>query len=401
LYKTVMKSSSDRFIRAVHDQWETHGGAVMSARRISLAADAPVSSIYHHFGSLEQLFAASQEFALERALSWRDDRLAQLAGLPPSVDALPGLFAEMADEWTNAQRSLAFAWRECQLLADSSPLLRPMAARWQELWGEFWQDVGQRLDLGEGTQIVQRVFENESFLHMIRWRRLVDRASLDEMARTLGAWLTRGPAPATPWRDFARSEALRAMPRLPERDDIASRIVIAAREIIGDCGVASLTHRAVADRAGLTLGTVSHKFPTKVALLEAGFEGLYAANLERLHGSDGTLNFDNPQAVRGVMIDMIAHGRVRLRGSDELYVAVARDPSLSQFGLQLRYLRGRTSLGTLQALVGANRMVTQVEAALFSSFTTSQIRQFSGMAGGNAAAVVGGEIDTLVAMLAH
>lgn len=42
-----------------------------------------------------------------------------------------------------------------------------------------------------------------------------------------------------------------------------------------------------------------------------------------------------------------------------------------------------------------------INTALFSSFTTSQIRQFSGMAGGNAAAVVGGEIDTLVAMLAH
>ncbi|MYL98544.1 TetR family transcriptional regulator [Novosphingobium sp. FGD1] len=373
----------------------------MSARRISLAADAPVSSIYHHFGSLEQLFAASQEFALERALSWRDDRLAQLAGLSPSVDALPGLFAEMADEWTNAQRSLAFAWRECQLLTDSSPLLQPLAARWHGLWDGFWQEAGQRLGLGEGTQIVRRVFENESFLHMIRWRRLVDRASLDEMARTLGAWLTRGPAPATPWRDFARGEALRAMPRLPQRDETAARIVIAAREIIGDCGVASLTHRAVAERAGLTLGTVSHKFPTKVALLEAGFEGLYAANLERLQGSsDNPPNDHSPEAVRDTMIGMVDMiGRVRIRGSDELYVAVARDPSLSQFGLQLRYLRGRSSAGTLRALAGGKRAVTQAEAALFSSFATSQIRQFSGAKSADAATVIGGEIDILIAML--
>ncbi|MFD2136884.1 TetR/AcrR family transcriptional regulator [Novosphingobium resinovorum] len=69
---------------------------------------------------------------------------------------------------------------------------------------------------------------------------------------------------------------------MPDRDETAARIVETAARIIDEDGLARLTHRAVAERAGLTLGTVSHKFRTKPALLEAAFEGLYRANVERL-----------------------------------------------------------------------------------------------------------------------
>lgn len=374
--KTVMEASSDRFVRAVQEHWENHGGAAISARRISTLANAPVSSIYHHFGSLEQLFATSQQASLARARSWLDDRLTQCAGLPIDIVAFPAFFAEIIDEWTNAQRGLAFAWRECQLLAGGNALFRPLSAQWSELWSGFWQDAGCRFALGPGTQVAYRVFENESFLHMIRWRRLVDRAALDETARVLGAWLSRRPVPESPWRDFARAEALRSMPDLPQREDAATRIVTAAAQVIADAGVARLTHRAVADRAGLTLGSVSHKFATKSALLGAAFEGLYEANLNRMRGDAGSPATVSRESTLEGMGIMIRRG-LNVRGSDELFVAVARDPSLSQFGLQLRYLRGRSSIGTMQALF-PGRVFTPAEASLFSSFSTSQIRCFTG-----------------------
>ncbi|MFC3213139.1 hypothetical protein [Novosphingobium panipatense] len=65
------------------------------------------------------------------------------------------------------------------------------------------------------------------------------------------------------------------------------------------------------------------------------------------------------------------------RGTDELFVATARDAALSQFGAQLRYMRGRTSRGTLQDMVGHSRRVGIMEAALFSSFLSSQLRVHS------------------------
>ena len=372
-----MEASSDRFVRAVQQQWETHGSRALSVRRISTLADAPVSSIYHHFGSLEHLFVTAQKASLARTEAWLDERLGQFAGLSAGVAAFPPLFAGMMDEWTETQRGLAFAWRECQLLAEGSALFQPLVQEWDRLWSSFWEQVGDKLALGPATQIASRIFANESFLHMIRWRRLVDRSALDETAQVLGAWISRQPVPATPWRDYARDEALRAMPNLPKRDETATRIVQAAAQLINDAGAARLTHRAVADRAGLTLGSVSHKFATKSGLLEAGFEGLYEANLQKLQGSGEAMVSPDRNVVLAAVTDMILRA-ASVRGSDELIVAVARDPSLSQFGLQLRYLRGRTSMGALKALVGPGRRVSPTEAALFSSFMTSQIRFFAG-----------------------
>ncbi len=363
--------SYDRLIATVQEQWELGGAAGMSARQISGLTGAPVSSIYHHFGSLEHLFLRSQQACIAAARQWGEEQLRQFDGFAPSPHAFAGFFAQIVDAWCEQRRPLAFAWRECQLLAQQSPLFREPAEQWSQVWERFWDEAARRFGLGDGTLVVRRVFENESFLHMIRWRRMVDRAALDETARSLSAWLTGTAMPVAPWREYAREEALCSMPTLPDRDDTAARIVDAAARIIDEEGLARLTHRAVADRGGLTLGTVSHKFRTKSALLEAAFEGLYRANVERLQPET---------APRGDLADDLA-GMLRrggnARGSDELFLATARDPGLSQFGAQLRYLRGRTSRSTLQDLVGEHRTVGVTEAALFSSFLTSQLRIYA------------------------
>ncbi|MCT2398725.1 TetR family transcriptional regulator [Novosphingobium mangrovi (ex Huang et al. 2023)] len=399
--ESVAESSYDRFVSAVMEQWETQGTAGISARQISVATGVPVSSIYHYFGSMEQLLDVSQKAALASAKGWCDEQLQQLAGFAGAPDAFPGFFAQIVDGWAHEQRRLAFAWRECQLLALRNASFGEVSKGWDNLWAGFWSEVARIFGLGRGRIVIERVFENESFLHMIRWRRMIDRAALDETARALGAWLSGSPTPAAPWREFAREEAIRSMPSLPERDETAARIVAVAAELIGISGVARLTHRAVAERAGLTLGTVSHKFRTKSALIEAAFEGIYTANLERIHGKPSSLPaFDtrNPQAVRDSLTDMICRG-ASSRGGDELFVAVARDPSLSPFGAQLRYLRGRSSRGVLQAIVGAGREIGTVEAALFSSFSASQIRVYANMAPDLVEARVREEWDVLLGFL--
>lgn len=389
---TAEISSYDRLIAAVREQWELVGVVGMSARQISSLTRAPVSSIYHHFGSLEHLFLASQQACIAEAQHWSQTQLREFDGLPNSPNAFASFFAQIVDAWCEQKRTLAFAWRECQLLAQQSTLFNDAARRWDQIWAQFWAEAVTRFALGHGALVTQRVFENESFLHMIRWRRLVDRAALDETARALAAWLTGAAMPAAPWREYAREEALRSMPTLPDRDDVAARIVDSAAGIIDKEGLARLTHRAVAERAGLTLGTISHKFRTKSALLEAAFEGLYRANVERMQ----------PETrVRGDLADDLA-GMVRrggsARGSDELFVATARDPALSQFGAQLRYLRGRTSRGALQELVAEGRTVGVTEASLFSSFLTAQLRAHAGHAA-DMAECIRPELDALLELI--
>lgn len=394
--RTAESSSYDRFIAVVTGQWEQVGAAGMSARQISGLTDAPVSSIYHHFGSLEHLLLASQQQCIVEASLWCDRQWQQFDGLRASPVAFAGFFAQIVDAWCEEQRGLAFAWRECQLLAHESAQFVDATRQWAALWAHFWSEAGQRFGLGAGSIVAQRVFENESFFHMIRWRRLVDRAALDETARVLGAWLTGSAIPPAPWREFAREEALRSMPTLPDRDETAARIVETAARIIDEDGLARLTHRAVAERAGLTLGTVSHRFRTKPALLEAAFEGLYRANVERLQAEAPARDALRPADLADDLAAMVLRGG-NARGSDELFVATARDASLRQFGAQLRYLRGRTSRSALQDLVGTGREVGVTEAALFSGFLTSQLRAHAGFPD-EVAPRIRGELEVMVAL---
>ncbi|MFL5750920.1 MAG: TetR/AcrR family transcriptional regulator, partial [Chloroflexota bacterium] len=50
---------------------------------------------------------------------------------------------------------------------------------------------------------------------------------------------------------------------------INERILDATMAIVGRCGLEAVTHRAVAREAGVSLGAISHHFPTRQALLEA------------------------------------------------------------------------------------------------------------------------------------
>jgi len=366
-------SSRDRLIRAVLVQWEEVGGAGISARRLSQMAGIPVSSIYHHFGSLEQLLTVAQESARDAAALWCEARLDEMAQADMGPEAFPALLAALIDEWTNGQRGLAFAWREGQLLGGREERFRAVSARWASLWSDFWAQLCGRFSLGGCAVLTERMFDSESFLHMFRWRRAIDRACLDEFCRGWGAWLTGLPTPPSPWRDFARQEAIRGLPPLPDRDETTARIADAAATVIARVGTASLTHRAVAAEAGLTLGVVSHKFKTVSDLLRGAFETIYI----RAAGVSDRGEPPVPQGSREELLDrmvlMLRRSAIGF-GAEDLFVAVARDPMLHQFAAQLRYLRGHTSGSYLKALVGGERPITTLDAALFSGFASGQIR---------------------------
>lgn len=365
------KSSNIKLIDAVLDQWEQYGHDRISARQLSAAASIPVSSIYHHFGSLEQLLVLSQEQAQALARQWCDDRLTQIAGLPADSRAFPPFFAACVDDWVTRERRLAFAWREGQLLRTQGPAACQQRVRWQSLWSDFWQAVMAHFGLGRGASVVNRLFENESFLHMIDWRRAVDRAGLDEFARGLGAWLTGDAVPPAPWRDFARSTALASMPDAPDHDDMMRSIVAAAASLIERAGPGGLTHRAVAEAAGLTLGAVSHKVRTKAELMQVGYEALYMQAVARLRAQTAAL--PSGDLSLGGIADFMAASSGNI-GIDALHLAVARDPALRQFGLQLRYLRGETSRALYRMLLPLRPEPCHLESALLSAFLASLSR---------------------------
>jgi AcrR family transcriptional regulator len=263
------------------------GHAAISARTLAQRAGVPPSTLYNHFPSPDRVFLAAHEFALSQAQGWCAAQLDQLPELVPAlaacraadhilpVDALGPIMAALIDEWAQNQRQLAFAWRESFLLAHRDPSHRPVWRRWRRLWADFWDKVCQRFGIAQHGEWTSFFFEGEATLHMLPWRRIVDRGALDELCAGWVQWLNGSPAKEGAWRRYGREYAISSAPLLSAFDDTGKKIAAAAASVVEQHGMGKLTHRAVAAEANVSLGTVSARFRTSVDLVSAAFEMIY------------------------------------------------------------------------------------------------------------------------------
>lgn len=392
------ESSAQKLIDAVLAQWEHRGSSAISARSLTTQAGVPVSSLYHHFGNLEHLYLSSQAHARSEAERWcagHLDTLAIAGWLPPS--AFPALLAVLIDDWTEQQRRIAFAWRECVLASAREASFAVEVEAWRALWSRFWQAVCDRCGQSRFGGLTTLFFYNESLFHLIRWHRAIDCAALHDLCAGWARWLEGELAEEGPWRRAAREEAARTMPSLPVQGELSGRIAEAAATILQRDGLSALTHRAVAAEAGLTLGVVSHNVRTSADLVRAAFEMVYrqvagndALTPEPLEVSDAELI----ERLLGFQRD-----ERPLPSLDELLLAVARDPSLGSFIPQLRYMRGRTSGTLLPTIAGGGRTGSPLDHALLSAVVSGMRQSCLGTSAEEARRRVEQTVETLTGML--
>jgi len=378
-------AAAERLVEVALDAWEQRGYAGISARAIAQGAEQPVSSIYYHFTDLEHLLIASQHRALELARGWCAHQLAAMpALLTPAADAMPPLMSALIQNWSVDNRRLAFAWRECQLVAARNDAYVPALHGWGELWSEFWEEICRRGGVPELAQLSRFMFDGEGFLHLIQGEPVLDAACLVELCRGWGDWLAGRPAIEGPWRRHARLAAEQAAQAEPALDGgVAERIAAAAADLVTRNGPAGLTHRAVAAEAGLTLGAISYHFRTSADLIQVAFEMVYRRAMVRpkepapapIRSRKDYEDFrrrtigreDSPETV---LSRLAMH---------ELLVAVARDSALKGFASQLRYLRGRTSRNYLAMLLGPEEAGSRLEAAMLSNISFGRGRGYFGL----------------------
>ncbi|SEJ61903.1 transcriptional regulator, TetR family [Sphingomonas sp. OV641] len=357
--------------------WECEGAAGVSARAAALHADIPTSSIYHHFGGMDQLVRRASHAACIQAREWAMRQLAALDTLPGDPSFFAPLLATLIDDWCEQQRSLAFAWREAQAQAMRNPTERGPAEEWAALWGDFWTPLCAHFGFGELIGAVMALFDGESSLHLLRWRRPLDRAVLEETCRTWTEWSLGRSGAAAPLRTMARTAAVAGQPPEPAWDQMTQHIATAAAATVAQFGLPGLTHRAVAKAAEVTLGMVSSRFRSSAELLRAAFESTYRRTVTPLEGERPAMSLSGTMALPD---------EVALKASFELMLVVARDPTFAPFAAQLRYLRGRTSGRYLKAWVHPDRSLSVADTALFSSI----------MAGRSRATLCGQQIDESV-----
>ncbi|WP_395841278.1 TetR/AcrR family transcriptional regulator [Archangium violaceum] len=115
----------------------------------------------------------------------------------------------------------------------------------------------------------------------------------------------------------------------PDRRD---RIIDAALAVIAEGGVAGTSHRRVADRAGVPLGSMTYHFTNMDELLREAFTRFatrlserFAARIEAVADLDGLV-----EAIVHLVHDVLTAGPDDLVLSLELYTLAARQPVFRQ-----------------------------------------------------------------------
>jgi AcrR family transcriptional regulator len=334
-----------------------------------------MSAIYYHFGDMEQLLLAAQAEARAEAMGWCTVQLEAIRGDVRGAAALGRLLATLVDDWCETRRTLAFARRECQLMALREARHIALSAKWDVLWQGFWQEVCDRLDLPDVAVMTAWIFDGACGLHLLRWRRPVDRAALAELCDGWADWLEGRLAGPADWFDLAHRDAAALILPSPLDDEVANAIAAAAAATVAKRGVAALTHRAVAAEAGMTLGVVSYKFRTSAELLKAAFEAIYRRMVPPLPGVPTP-----PVAKGGEAGARHAAGvptPADLLGAEELLVAASRDPEFQAFAAQLHYLRGGSAGRVLQELLGLDGPLAPADRAISSMLLAGRVRAYA------------------------
>lgn len=107
-------------------------------------------------------------------------------------------------------------------------------------------------------------------------------------------------------------------------------IIAAAADLIVELGFGAVTHRKVADRAGVPLGSTTQHFATLDDLLEAALEHLVRLNGTALAEIATALEstIDRPRTM-AVLLSEYLSDPVRVRTETALYVACVENPRLA------------------------------------------------------------------------
>ena len=239
----------------------------ISVRAVVHQAGAALSAIHYHFDSIERLYVAASEAALERGKAWMMAQrltLASLAAQPLPMPLQASILTSLIADWTVTQRPLAIAAR------------RAPSAAWLVAQEGFWQDAACAIGLSEHAATIACFAHGEAARHLLVCHPALDRALLEETVTSLLAWLAERRLVAETVRPVHRAY-VREHYLAPMRnaDPAFVAVAAAAADLLARKGHAGITFRAVAAEAGVTLGKVIHLFGSKSELLHCALHRLY------------------------------------------------------------------------------------------------------------------------------
>ncbi len=353
---------ADRLALAAADLIGTRGLSEASARAIAARAGLSASAINYNFGSLERLLSSAFGRGAERTRAWLAPRAAEIRMLPATAEGAARALEHVVRLWTTEARDLALLYQEAHAAQAGQA--------WTRLWRDFWRDAAEAFGLGEiEGRLIHLVFECEALHQLSTWSPALEGAFLRELVdHFAGAYLA---APTRADGEFLLQAETKAGAREPGSiSPPAMRIAVAAAEVVEASGLGGLTHRAVAARAGVTTGSVTHHFRTIEDLVTGAIRGhvqiLTEASAMGGGGADVTTLAQLFQGIAHHVVDEPQASPLRQR----LFLAAVRRPELAQAGAIIRFSHGITTREMLARLTAFPRGVLALHAGLISRFAS-------------------------------
>ncbi len=345
---------TDRIVQAAAEQIAERGAAA-SARSIAAAAGAAPSAINYNFGSIERLFSAAFAHGVRLTADWLEARGPEILALPKSPEGAVQALEHLVAAWTRDARPLALLYQECLgATAGLAPEARELNAEgpggdWIRLWRDHWLRTATAFGLGEAEgRLLHLLFQSEALFHLSAWSPALEGAALREMCDHFGAtWL--GGARRSGGEALILAERTAGARSHGSLAPSALRIADGAAEVVEARGLGGLTHRAVAARAGVTTGAVTHHFRTVEDLVAGAIRGQVAAMTREPIGPDGAT-----QAIEDILTadQMFEAMELRILADRplsvvlrrrSLFLATVRRADLAGAGAVIRFSFGGTA----------------------------------------------------------
>lgn len=321
---------TQRIVDAARGVIAAKGIAGMSLRSVAEAAATSVGSISYRIGDRVALIGSVLDREIELAAATRREWRDRIGGCDPVASGiLQDLICEWLDQGAGFRRTSAIVRCELALMAVRKPQSLPsITALFEEAQG-LWQDLlscsaqGERL-----ARLIARYCLDEQVFSIL----LADDTDYRLLRHsTVRGLLRRGSlhadSPETRWH-MALVDRL-AIPAAAAFDEVSPnpigpKGVIAEKiaNIIVEQGVGALSHRTVAEAAGIAASSVAHHFPTHRDVLFAGVEAVYRRLRGQIHASGARLGYG----------DII-------RLTHECALSALTDPAFRPFAIDMRRRR--------------------------------------------------------------
>lgn len=294
LSKSLAKHlETQRIVDAARSVIAMKGIGGMSLRNVAEAAATSAGSISYRIGDRAALIAAVLDREIELAATARAEWRERLGGHDPVVSGiLPDLICEWLDQGAGTRRTSAIVLCELALTAGREPQSLPAISALFEEGEGLWRDLLSRSAQGEKlARLIARYCLDEQVFSILLADetdyRLLRHSTIRGMLRSGGV---NADPTATQWH-MALVERL-AIPAAAAFDEVSavpsgSKGAIAEKiaDIVVEQGVGALSHRTVAQAAGVATSSVAHHFPTHRDILFAGVEAVYRRMRSQIHAA--------------------------------------------------------------------------------------------------------------------